>query len=124
MTSNANTGRWLVVAVIVSVLALSVLTPAAFKAGEGVEHQLQLLTRFLMTGVLCIFLYRRANWARWVAGIPFLLGGMGLLVAAFAYDRGDVLLGTMGVVYVAAALVLFFAPAVRTYFRIGSADVG
>lgn len=117
MTSRVETGRWLIVAVIVSVLALSVLTAAAFNAAGGTDRQPQQVVRFVLTAWLCIFLYRRATWARWVAGILFLLAGAVSLFAGFASDLGDFLLVTMGTVYAAAGIILLFVPAVRVYFR-------
>jgi hypothetical protein len=117
MTSRVATGRWLIVAVIVSVLALSVLTAAAFNVAVGTDRQPQQVVRFVLTAWLCIFLYRRAIWARWVAGILFLLAGAVSLFAGFASELGDFLLVTMGTVYAAAGIILLFVPAVRVYFR-------
>ena len=124
MVSKVATGRWLVVAVIVSALAVSVLNVAAFNVAVGTERVPQQLIRFVLTVGLCIFLSRRANWARWVAGILFALAGVGSLIARVASDRGDFLLVTIGMVYAAAAVTLLFVPAVRAYFRVGSAQVG
>ena len=76
MVSKVATGRWLVVAVIVSALAVSVLNVAAFNVAVGTERVPQQLIRFVLTVGLCIFLSRRANWARWVAGILFALAGV------------------------------------------------
>ncbi len=117
MTSKVETGRWLIVAVIVSVLALSVLSAAAFNVADGTDRQPQQVVRFVLTAWLCIFLYRRATWARWVSGVLFSLAGAAFLFVGLASDLGDFLLVTMGMVYAAAAAVLLFVPAVRAYFR-------
>lgn len=119
MFTNVETGRWLVVAVIVSALAVSVLNVAAFNVAVGTEREPQQVVRFALTVALCILLYRRVNWGRWAAGILFSLAGVGSLIVSVASERGDFLLATIGAVYAAAAAVLLFVPAVHAYFRVG-----
>ncbi len=121
MASKIETGRWLVVAVIVSAVAVSVLNVAAFNVADGTEREPQQLVRFVLTVGLCTFLCRRANLARLVAGTLSMLAGAGSLIVSVASDRGDFLLVTIGMVYAAAAVALLLVPAVRAYFRIGSA---
>jgi hypothetical protein len=127
MEAKPETGRRLVLAVIVASLTLSVLVIVAFNLGRGPERLPQQIVRLLLTIGLCVFLYRGANWARWVAGLLFALGGLGSLLgglAALSTGMAGLLLIVMGLVYVGSAVVLFFAPTVRAYFGAGKAKAG
>ena len=127
METKPDMGRWLVLAVIVASLSLSVLVIVAFNIGRGPERLPQQTVRFVLTVGLCIFLYRGSNWARWVAGILFALGGLGSLiegVAALSTSMASLLLFGMGLVYLGSAVILFFVPAVRAYFGVGNAKAG
>ena len=126
MESKIATGRRIVLAVIVAILTLSVLSIFAYNVRLGPGHILQQIFRFLFTIGLCVFLYRGANWARWVvgillsmAGVLAVLGGIALLLKA----RAGFLLIVMGMVYLASAVALFFIPAVRAYFNLRKTQV-
>ena len=124
MEPQVESGRRLVLAVIVASLTLSVLAIVAFNIARGPERLPQQIVRLLLTVGLCVFLYRGANWARWVAGILFVLAGLGSLlggVAVLSTSMAGLLLIVMGFVYLASAVVLLFVPAVRAYFRVGNA---
>ena len=63
-----ETGRKLVIVVVVVVLAISVFSTAGFMLTEGATRAPQQLLRLALTVVLCIYLLRRARWARWTCG--------------------------------------------------------
>lgn len=128
METKPDTGRSLVLAVIVASLSLSVLVIVAFNIGRGPERLPQQIVRFFLTVGLCVILYRGANWARWVAGILFALGGLGSLIGGVASLSTSIMAGlllvVMGLVYLASAVILLFVPAVRAYFGVGNAKAG
>lgn len=77
---QTETGRRLVLAVIGSTLAVSALVFVAFNASQGPQRLPQQIGRFVLTVGLCVFLYRGANWARWVAGLRFASAGLASVV--------------------------------------------
>jgi hypothetical protein len=124
MQAQTETGRRLVLAVIVATLTLEVLAIVAFNTVQGPQSLPQQIVRFFLTVGLCVFLYRGANWARWVAGILYALGGLGSLVggvATLTTTMAGLGLLIMGIVYVASAVILFFVPTVRAFFGAGKA---
>ncbi len=118
MESQIETGRRLVVAVIVASLALSLVVIGTFNLVRGPERLPQQVVRFLLAAGLCAFLYRGANWARRVAGILFATGALGSLVVGLPALPGKASLLPLatGLVYLASAVVLLFVPAVQAYF--------
>lgn len=127
MELRTSTGRRLVLAIIVASLAISVLVIVAFTVARGTALLPQQIVRFLLTVGLCVFLYRGANWARWVAVILFALGGVMSLVGASApssTSMSGLLLLLMGLVYAASALILLLVPTVRAHFGVGNTKTG
>jgi len=125
MEHQVESGRRLVLLVIVISLTFSVLVIVTFNILLGPENLPQQIVRFLLTVGLCAFLYKGANWARWVASILFGLAGLqGLIggLVALSTSTAGLLLIVMGLVYVASAIVLLFIPAVRAYFGVGNTD--
>jgi hypothetical protein len=124
MVPQREAGRRLVLAVIVASLALEVLTIALFNLQLGPARLPQQIIRFLLTIGLCIFLYRGANWARWLAGVLFALVGPISLVLGLGtlpMTSGSLLLIVIGTVYMACAVILLFVPRVRMYYGAGNA---
>jgi hypothetical protein len=124
MQVQTGTGRRLILAVIAATLTLDVLAIVTSSAILGPQRLPQQIVRFLLSIGLCVYLYRGANWARWVAGILYALAGLGSLVAGLAAltaSMAGLLLLVMGLVYVASAVVLLFVPTVRAYFGAGTA---
>lgn len=114
----------MVLAVIVASLTMSLLVIVLFNLGRGPERLPQQIIRFLLTAGLCVFLYRGANWARWVGGVLFALGALGSLLGGLALlstSIAGVLLLVMCLVYSASAVILLFVPTVRAYFGVDSA---
>jgi len=77
----------LVLAVIVATLTLSVLVIVVFNTIQGAQRLPRQIVRFFLTVGLCVFLYRGANWARWVAGGLFTLAGLGSFSGGGANDQ-------------------------------------
>lgn len=106
-------------AVIAVTLALSVMVILVYLTSIGPQKVPQQIVRLILTGVLCVFLYRGVNWARWVAGILFVLAGIVGIASGTALlyiGAGAFVLLAMGAVYVGSAVILLFVPSVRTYF--------
>ena len=124
MQPQREVGRRLVLAVIVATLTMSVLVIVTFNAVQDPQRLPQQIVRFFLTVGLCVFLYRGANWARWVAGILFAMAGLGSLlggVAALTTSMAGLGLLVMGLVYVASTVVLLLVPTVRAFFGAGRA---
>ncbi len=124
METHNGVGRGMVLAVIAGTLTVSILVIVAFNIIQGPERLPQQIIRLLLTFGLCVFLYRGANWARWIAGILFAWGGVGSLLAGalmLSSNMYGIVLFAMGLVYVGSAIILLFLPAVRTYFGVGRA---
>ncbi len=125
MESQVATGRRLVLAVIVASLMISILVIVVFNISRGPERLPQQIVRFLGTIALCVFLYRGANWARWVVSILSILAGFGALLLgldALSSSGMGFLLIAMGLVYVVSAGILLFVPTVRAYFSVEKTD--
>ena len=127
MDSDAERGRRLVVLVIVACLTLSVLVIFAYNIIVGSDTLPQQIVRLILTAGLCIFLYRGANWARWVASVLFALGGLFSLFAWLIIPSirlTGLLQLVMGLVYGAIAIVLLFVPTVRAHFGVRKTEAG
>ena len=121
--------RW-----VLSVIGVSVgwwlLTTVAFGPGRGARGFAQNIVGLFVTAVLSIYLYRGANWARWVVGglsaIGALLGWVIVLgsVAAVGLSWGGrnyAYFGGLSLVDTFAAVVLLLVPTARGYFGAGRA---
>ena len=120
MHGRAATGRRLVVAVMVATIAMSVLVIATFNAVQGPDRLPQQIVRFLLTVALCVFLYRGAGWARWVATVLYGLTGLWSLALGFtrlAAAKPGIQMIAFGAIYAACASVLLFVPSVREHFE-------
>lgn len=124
MVDQEEAGRRWVLGVIGVSLAWPVFASAAFNAGLGSRGIAQNAVSLLITAALCVFLYRGANWARWVIGGLAALGGLGALLMGFwdlAVGQGGLYFVTAGIVDASIAIVLFLVPAVRLHFGVGRA---
>ena len=102
--------------VIAVILGLTLYIIIAYNLVVGSNRlSLQLWRFFLWTG-LCVFLYRGANWARWVASVLFILNG-GLLFTFSAAVPNRLEMVWTGWVFIVSGAVLLFVPSVRLYFR-------
>ena len=108
MDSQIATGHRLLVAVIVYIL----LTNLAANSIAGVSEPGFAVFNTLFLAVLCIFIYRRANWARWVLSTLYVLSS---LMMVFSGLSGLVILGLVNVL----VPVVLFSPAVEAYLRNG-----
>ncbi len=115
---QASGRRW-VLAVIIGTLALSLAVIAM--SGLGLQrgtNPIGQVVRFGFEVGLCIALYQRANWARWIMGILFAMAGVvGVMVSARPGGRGALVLAGMGLFYIGCVVVLFGVPSVRAYFH-------
>lgn len=121
MGSQPATGRWLVVAVIVLTLTLSValaIDPSNLAASSA--RLRQQIVRLLLISVLSVFLYSGANWARWVGGIFFALAGLASILGAIGAwpDREAFVFVASGVIYFACAGILLLVESVRRHFGV------
>jgi hypothetical protein len=112
-------GRRLVLAVISTIVAFSVF-PGVLSAALDSHVSALTVARVSASLVLCVFLYRRANWARVVGGSVLGLAGIGSILTGLvrsAMDSTSIALIAFGTIYVSVATVLLFIPAVRAYFE-------
>jgi len=126
MDPQVLTARRIVLAIIAFAMSMPMVVITTFHIGRNQERLPQQIVRFVLTLVLCTFLFRGANWARWVAVILFLVAGTAELVEGVVLlsdgTHGLILIAT-GSVCLASAAVLFFVPVVRAYFNGGSTSI-
>lgn len=119
METQLTTGRKIVVGVIIATIALSLISIITSVLVDGQPLPAHLV-RFLLTILLCLFLYRGANWARWIVVILLLLAGPSAVLAGLTllpHPGSAALLIIIGLVYTTSAILLMFVPAVRAHFR-------
>jgi len=104
--------------VIVLCLATSAAVIILTSVLQGNAPRPQQIVRFTFTVVLCYFLYRRQNWARWFFGVLLILGGVLSLFASFSVPSGlaGTILATLGSAYGGMGCALLLSPGVREYF--------
>jgi hypothetical protein len=115
----------MVLAIIVTCLSLDVLVTFTYALVAGQGQLVPQILRFSVLLVLCVYTYRRAQWARWVTGILLGLGGIiGIIIGLVQVDSTSLacVVLALGAIYLYAALILLFAPEVRIYFRDQYAD--
>jgi drug/metabolite transporter (DMT)-like permease len=122
MDQQMQNGRRLVWVVVLGAVIVDALTILTYNITIGSDQLLTQLFRFGLTLVLCRFLLRGANWARWVAGILFSLGGLvaalaGIAMAMTPEGTLGLLMLAIGLLFLAFAILLFCVPSVRLYFR-------
>ena len=107
-----SSAKKIVLSIIAAILVLSVLS--WFPSPEPKD-----IVRLCINGVLCWFLFKGKNWARWVFVVLLALGGA---IAALAISSGhngagkSVVLLVMSVTYLASAGLLTFSKSVTSYF--------
>ncbi|MDR1994011.1 hypothetical protein [Azonexus sp.] len=109
---NTPSAKSIIVSIVTIVLGFSVLswfpTPEAKDIG-----------RFVVNCVLCWFLFKGKNWARWVLAVFLTLGGtMGIffVVAAPQYIEKNIFIYAISFFYLASAALLVFSRTVASYF--------
>ena len=125
MDRDVEYGRRVVLVIIISSLAISVISNLFIflTAEPGTQRIGQQLVRMSMGVALCFFLYRGANWARLLAGFIFaiacpvgVIGGLRVLRLHWITDILGAVLIAMGVVLGAFFVLLYFSPSVKAYF--------
>ena len=111
--------KHIVVSIIAAILVLSVLS--WFPSPEPKD-----IGRFFVNCVLCWFLFKGKNWARWVLIVSLALGGtMGAIAIAsgqFGIEK-FIVLYVMSFAYLASAGLLAFSKTVTSYFAPSSIQV-
>lgn len=123
---SRDTGKKLVVRVVVIALAISVVTIVTFNVILGSGRLPQQLVRFALTLALCFFLVRGRPWARWVSVALFLIAGIGSVVGSldlFGKSLGAWALLAMGIAYLYCSGVLLGPASVRAFFSRARAPV-
>ncbi len=116
MSNDAGRGRKIVLTIIGATLVISALVIIRSNLLTGPHRLPQQVVRFILTVLLAFFLYRGANWARWLLVILYGLGGVGSLGLALFADTGmGLLLVVMGVCYVFSAGALVSSSAVAAF---------
>lgn len=116
---SAPVAKHIVVSIIAAILVLSVLS--WFPSPEPKD-----IGRFFVNCVLCWFLFKGKNWARWVLIVSLALGGtMGAIAIAsgqFGIEK-FIVLYVMSFAYLASAGLLAFSKTVTSYFAPSSIQV-
>jgi hypothetical protein len=79
MNESERAGRQMLVAVIAGVLGFSVTSIVLFNIAVGSHELPTQIIRFSLTCVLCFFLYRGHQWARWVVAVLLIVAALGVL---------------------------------------------
>jgi hypothetical protein len=121
ITQDARTGEKLVVTLISATLLLSACVIAWRSLPPGAGRLSTSVIGFLITCLLCFFLYRGREWARWICIVLFSISGIrGLIhLASFGISIQNPFLGIAFAAiafYLFAAGVLVFSSSVRAYF--------
>ena len=75
------------------------------------------LKLFIMVCILSPFLLQAQNWARWIA----ILGDvMGILLSAYFFAAGFVLIATVNVILFGGSIYYLMIPVTSRYFKIHS----
>ncbi len=130
LPEDLERGRRFVLLIIVFTLGHcvgTVLSNHLFVVGSGVSWGSGMV-RTALSVMLCIFLYRRAMWARWLFGALSAIGGLGYVIV-FVLQFGGILRPLYGaegfvlmglpfaLVYMGLGAALFFSPSINRYFR-------
>ena len=115
MNSEAKTGHWLVIAVIVAFLLFNLLSIISHLSVFGQQRIPQQMIKLLLTIGLCMILYSGANWGRWAIGIFCCIGAISNIIINTFFMQGLSILTIGGLVYGASAYILLGVPAVRAY---------
>lgn len=122
MNSSAQKGKSLVIAIIVTIVSVSLMNsfftnlinpnqPFAEIVKDGI--------RLALTFLVCYFLYQGHGWAKWVLGVLAALGGFVAIPGALLVIRFSLLgafwLLVMGAIYLAASWVLLRSPEVKAF---------
>jgi hypothetical protein len=116
---NAPSAKSIVVSIIAVILVLSVFS--WFPTPEPKD-----IGRLFVSCVLCWFLFKGKNWARWALIVLLAIGGT-MLVSAIATGQAGIektiILYVMSFAYLASASLLAFSRIVAGYFSAPSIQV-
>lgn len=102
----------IILSIIAATLVLSVLS--WFPTPEPKD-----IGRLCINGILCWFLFKGKNWARWIFVVLLALGGVigvfGITAGPSGIEKSIVLL-VMSVTYLASAGLLVFSKSIASYF--------
>lgn len=111
-----SSGKKIVLSIIIAILVLSVLS--WFPSPESKD-----IGRLCINGVLCWFLFKGKNWARWIFVVLLLLAGVIGIFGIISIQNGiekSIALLVMTTIYLASAGLLVFSKSVASYFSASS----
>ncbi|MFY9346041.1 MAG: hypothetical protein WAT39_26360 [Planctomycetota bacterium] len=114
-------GRRIVLIIIIATLSMSAAVTATYLLVRGSDRLSQQWVRFVLTVILSLNLYWGAAWARWIASVLFLIGGVLGLVSLFGLRQMDfaaLLLTALCLTYLGSAVALIALPSVRAHFGV------
>ena len=130
LPEDLDRGRRFVFLIIVFTLGHCVETVLSNNLAAGASNASwgSAIVRIVLAVALCIFLYRRAMWARWVFGALSAIGGLGYstmvalqfigILRPLYGGEAYVLMGLpFALVYMGFGAALFFSPYIDRYFR-------
>lgn len=118
MTEQEKKGRLILLIYIGLILAMSAATIAFNASVVGPERLGQQGFRFILTALLCLFLYNGSKGAKWIAIVLLIPAGALAFFMTFLDSLVAIALGgIMAVLYLSFAWVLLWSPSVNAFLK-------
>ena len=118
MNPQIRQGRRILLVVIATCLLLSVSSILSYNLVLGPGKMVPQVVRFLLTVLLCVFLYRGKDWARWLFGLLYsynCIYALSMGIPLLSQSLWGLMILFPGILYLLMVVVLFFSPSVRAF---------
>ena len=120
MDEQIRQGQKVVLAIIATTLLVSLTNIVVVLVVGGERPAPRDFGRFVLTALLCFFLYQGRSWVRWVLGGLLGLGAIFAAVAGLALLRqmpgaGSLWLLVLAILYGACSGMLFFSSSLKAF---------
>lgn len=120
---KVNKGRKMVIAIIAIVLiidlAIATITSSMYAVSGKMDFAsyrlMQSICRFIIEGILSIFLYKGHRWAKWTWIVLFTIVGTFSLISLLV--GFNVIILAMGLVYLFFGIILIISCNINLFFR-------
>lgn len=118
-----NKGKKIVIALIVTVLLVSIIIGVSVSSLYAVGGQadvasyklIQSLVRWILTAILMFFLYKGHSWAKWLFIVLF---GLAALIVLLSLNAGfNVILVAVGTIYAFFCVMLICSQSVKAFLQ-------
>lgn len=123
VTKRVRTGRMLVCLVVFLLMVMTALTFALSMRLQGATALSTHGIRAVIFVALCVFLYRGHEWASTTLALASAYGGITGIGSAMRVNKENgfgpafALVASMALAYLLCAVLLFFAPSIKTFLR-------